>query len=301
MGLLSGQDERWNSLRGEGVMQRSFAAGGTTPRRFLLIIVLAVLSAAMPTSLTCAAITPTGDVSPSNPSSWTSATTGYIGNTASGTLTVDGGSDLLSSYTYIGYSSTAAGVVNVRGTGSTWTNNGYPTEALYLQVGYYGGGTLSIADGGNVSSSTSEIGNYSGSTGLVSVDGVGSLWALSNPSSLTVGNFGSGTLSITNGGRVSSGTDGASIGGYLTSVVTVNGAGSKWINNGELIVGYYGAATLAITDGGSVSVAGATYVGQAGSTATIQFGANGGTLTTQALFASPTQLAGTGLSTRRDL
>ena len=55
------------------------------------------------------------------------------------------------------------------------------------------------------------------------------------------------------------------------------------------------AGTLSITNGGSVSVYSKTYVGATtGSSGIIDFGTNGGTLTTDALFASPTQLAGTG-------
>jgi hypothetical protein len=73
-------------------MQRSLAAGRTISGRFVLGIALVALSAVVPISLARADITPTGDVSPSNPSGWGGTTTGYIGDTASGTLTVNGGS-----------------------------------------------------------------------------------------------------------------------------------------------------------------------------------------------------------------
>ena len=66
----------------------------------------------------------TGNVSPSNPASWNSSTSGYIGNTAAGTVTVNSGSQLSSYYGYLGYSSTGTGVATVDGTGSTWTNSG---------------------------------------------------------------------------------------------------------------------------------------------------------------------------------
>ena len=59
--------------------------------------------------------------------------------------------------------------------------------------------------------------------------------------------------------------------------------------------GVDGSGMLSITNGGSVSAAGATYVGSgAGSTGVIEFGSNGGTLTTQSLYALPSQLTGTG-------
>jgi T5SS/PEP-CTERM-associated repeat protein len=203
-------------------------------------------------------ITSTGDVSPSEPSTWTGTTTAYIGDTSAGTVTVDADSDLTSYYGYVGYGSSATGVVNINGSGSTWTSS------YQLHVGSYGSGTLSITDGGSVISSNSGfyrsayIGRDSGSTGVVTVNGVGSIW--NNSGSLSVGGSGSGTLSITNGGSViiSSSNSGFDPIAYIgrdsgsTGVVTVNGVGSIWNNSGDLSVGSSGSGTLSITDGGSV-------------------------------------------------
>ena len=51
-----------------------------------------------------------------DPSTWTAgATQAYIGDTSSGTLTVDGGSGLNTAYGYLGYAATATGLVNVAG------------------------------------------------------------------------------------------------------------------------------------------------------------------------------------------
>ncbi len=85
--------------------------------------------------------------------------------------------------------------------------------------------------------------------------------------------------------------------------VTVDGAGSTWNNSlGDLYVGNSGSGTLNIYNGGFVSVASDTYVGMnAGSTGTINFGSNGGTLSTQSLLAAPSQLAGTGTISARGL
>ena len=58
-----------------------------------------------------------GDVNPTGPSSWTSSTMGYVGDTSNGTLTVDSGSDLLSSSCYIGYNSGVSGTMKVDGAG----------------------------------------------------------------------------------------------------------------------------------------------------------------------------------------
>jgi T5SS/PEP-CTERM-associated repeat protein len=361
-----------------------------------------VLFFAGPFSSARAAITVTGNVSPANPSTWTSSTTGYIGNTAAGTLT-DNGSRLLSSTGYIGYGSGASGVVNVSGTGSTWTNGG-------LYVGNSGSGTLNITGGGAVSSGfVGYVGNLTGSIGAVTVNGPGSTWT--NSSDLYVGNSGNGTLNITNRaavtvggatyvasnagstGTINFGTNGGTLTtnsllaspsqltgtgtvnthglvsdldlvfdathgltrtltlnsqgagqnvtvnltqnsggalgagymgngsltirdgivvnsgyGYLgyragsNGVATVDGAGSAWNNASDLYVGLYGGnGTLNIANGGSVSVAGATCVAFIGGTGTINFGPNGGTLATQSLYASPTQLAGAGTINARGL
>jgi T5SS/PEP-CTERM-associated repeat protein len=315
------------------------------------------LSLLAPLSPVRAALTATGDVSPSDPTTWNTSTTGYIGNTSAGSLTVDNGSGLASNYGYLGYSSGSVGVATVDGTGSTWTDSGnfyvgysgngtlnitnggavtvtgttyvapntgstgtinfgssggtLTTQTLYaspsqmtgtgtinacglvsdvdltfdsahplkqtialnsspsqtvmlnldmtggnsdLGVGLTGNGTLTIRDGITVSSSDGYVGYGLGSTGTVSVDGTGSTWTNSY---LYVGLDGSGMLNITNGGTVHTtflaalGQGGAPP--NSTGTVTVAGAGSKWINNGNLYVGNFGSGTLSITNGGTVT------------------------------------------------
>jgi T5SS/PEP-CTERM-associated repeat protein len=219
-------------------MSRSWA----TRSRSFWFALLAAISLAGSLASARAAITPIGDVEPANPSTWTSSTNGYIGNTASGTLTVNGGNDLLSGNGYIGYGSGSTGLVAVDGAGSA------VTTAQFLVVGEFGQGTLKVTNHATVSSVSGQIGEFSGSTGVVTVDGTGSTWN-NNSSFYSIG----------------------------------------------LIVGVSGSGTLNITNGGAVTVASATCVGDgAGSTGTINFGAHGGTLTTQSLYASPTQMAGTG-------
>ena len=69
--------------------------------------------------------------------------------------------------------------------------------------------------------------------------------------------------------------------------VTVDGFGSTW-NSGGLTVGYIGTGTLNISNGGTVVVAGTTYASTTSrGTGTINFGANGGTLTTGSLTFCP--------------
>jgi len=134
----------------------------------------AVLSIAVTLSPARAAFTVSGDVVPANPSTWTSFTNGYIGNTSGGTLTVDSG-NLLSSWGYIGFGGSATGLVNISGTNSKWTS----TYGVFVGGGS-GSGTLNITNGGTVSNAYgwgyTYIGHNSGSTGAVTVSGTGTTW-----------------------------------------------------------------------------------------------------------------------------
>jgi T5SS/PEP-CTERM-associated repeat protein len=143
-----------------------------------------------------AAITSTGNVSPSNPSSWTSSTHGYVGNSAAtGSLTVDGNSNLLSSQIDIGYRTGATGFVIVTGGEAKWTNSNI------IGIGDYGGaGTLTVTGGASVSSYNTIVGwIYSGSMGVINVDGAGSKLT---GYQLSVGNDGTGMLNISHGATV---------------------------------------------------------------------------------------------------
>ena len=165
------------------------SSGNNFPMLQSLTFTLLLVSLCAPAH---AVITWTGDIDPNDPNTWTSSTYGYIGKTADGTLTVDGGSGLESKYGYIGYESSSTGQATVVGLNSSWSNSGH------LSVGFNGDGTLVISDGGTVSSPGSSIGNVSGSTGHVTVDGNGSTWTDSDD--LYIGHKGDGTLNISSGG-----------------------------------------------------------------------------------------------------
>ena len=120
-----------------------------------------------------------------------------------------------------------------------------------IVVGNYGSGTLSIANHGSVTGG-GILGDYTGSSGLVTVDGPGSIW--SNGCSCVGGN-GSGTLSITGGGSVTGSFTSILIGANAGShgLVKVDGAGSSWSNSGVFYVGCTGAGTLSIANHGIVT------------------------------------------------
>lgn len=160
-----------------------------------------------------------------------------------------------------------------------------PTESLFLDSRFYVGktnsGTLTITNGGVVSSSTIiDIGN--GSSGSVTVSGSGSRFDSTSLVYIGIGG-GVGTLTISDGGTASSeyavvGTPGSS--------VTVTGAGSHWHVNDSILAmspagilvengGRISGASASIAPGGNITVSGANSrleVGQLGFGAYIQNG-----------------------------
>jgi len=101
---------------------------------------------------------------------------------------------------------------------------------------------------------------------------------------LFVGNFGTGALTIQNGGTLSDLV--SYIGNFAgsTGTVTVTGAGSSWTTSYDLEVGNRGTGTLTIQNGGKVS-SHTSYIGyNAGSTGTVTIDGAGSSLTSSATF-----------------
>ncbi len=188
-----------------------------------------------------------GNVDPSDPSTWDSSVYAYIGKYGNGTMSITGGSDVIDYRGTIGTNLSSTGVVTVDGAGSTWTNS----SALW--VGYQGSGTMNITNGGTVSARYESAIGYRSSTGEVTVDGVGSTWTNGNVLRVGYGYNSNGTLNITNGGEVSNKSIQIGDKSLSTATVTVDGAGSKLINSVDIYVGIKGDGTLNITNGGEVS------------------------------------------------
>jgi len=109
-------------------------------------------------------------------------------------------------------------------------------------------------------SGSADIATLDAGVGKVLVEGLGSVWNVSNH--LNIGLAGQGTLDITNGGLVSSGMP-ATIGNQVGASGTVNilGLNSVWNTNGQtLIVANAGIGRLNLIAGGVVH-AGNTYIG----------------------------------------
>lgn len=199
-------------------------------------------------SMVHAAATTSGSINPTTaPETWTNSTAAYIGYSGAGALTVDSGTDILSSDGHIACKKATTSSVTITGSGSTWINSGG------LDVGESGTGSLNINNGGYVSSAGafgSRVGNWGGSFGTVTVSGSGSKWT--NTGEIEIGFWGSGSLQILNGGVVEN-TD-AIIDSDTSATATVDGSGSKWTNSGTLSVGeFWGDGALSITNGGTVT------------------------------------------------
>ncbi len=124
-----------------------------------------------------------------------------------------------------------------------------------LAVGYQNSGSLALKNGATATTYCGYIGDNAGSTGTATVAGAGSTWTISNGGVINVGNYGTGSLSITNGGVVT-GPIGTSlnVGYYMgsTGTVIVDGAGSQLNPGTSFAVGEYGAGTAYVRNGGSV-------------------------------------------------
>ncbi len=136
--------------------------------------------------------------------------------------------------------------------GGTAGLSNFEAVANLVVVGWSQGksGRLEITDNGKLTGAFSWIGDNVGSVGEVRVDGVNARWEATQ---LIIGRSGTGFLSILGGASVVS-ADGI-IGNKGVGAVLIEGAGSRWTNNGNLTIGLFDTALgrLDILSGGTVS------------------------------------------------
>ncbi len=206
----------------------------------------------------------------------TSSDTLYVGYSGTGTLNVNSGGTATTDTALVGFRPGVTGSVNVQDSGSTFSASGQTV------VGAWGTGNLNITNGGQVTTDTLSVGGFDpttitlaadvaggltnpNGTGQVTVTGTGSSLSITGQNPLTLGAGGTGTLTVSNGGQVTSPDN--FVGGYLkftedpvshvrnvsilsgTGTAQVTGAGSQWHTN-ALVVGVGGAGTLDISNGG---------------------------------------------------
>jgi len=197
---------------------------------------------------------------------------GYQGS-GSGNLSIENGGLVANQNAYLGFFGT--GTATVTGSGSQWRNDGNLTVGLAEGGGYRGTGTLTVADGGEVTvegtlyATKSDLaGNgkitthgavldadlvmNNGSQQIVTTFGNGGQLIIGT-GDLGIGYKAAGTLTVSNGAFLQSSN------GYLgyaensTGKAHITGAGSQWQIGDILVVGDYGAGTLIIDEGGLVT------------------------------------------------
>lgn len=204
----------------------------------------------------------------------------YVGYKGNGILDVTDGGQISADESWIGVFPDVSGTASISGANSTWMNTSN------LLVGAWGQGNLIISDGAEVTAPEvfisgmpsewiGEDAQYPNAIpngqGTVSVTGENSRLNVTAPTTLNVGGWGEGILSISNGGTVTS--ENSVIGGYdpfynnLDSyaqyfdpgtdlgggngIVTVTGDPSLFQSQ-YLTVGFSGNGTLDISDGAEV-------------------------------------------------
>ena len=196
----------------------------------------------------------TGEVTVSGTgSTWTNNGRLYVGQQGNGILRITDGGIVTSTTGIVGGSVGSTGFAEVSGIGSQWHMSGT------LDIADRELGTLRILNGGVVTSNKAYIGYTANSSGVLEVSGPGSQLNTSG-TEFYIGNYGDGTLRITDGGVVT--TAGYSSVGVLlsangfrsTGLVEVDGAGSRFEVNGTyLAIGQYGDGKMRITNGGVVT------------------------------------------------
>ncbi|WP_258584586.1 autotransporter outer membrane beta-barrel domain-containing protein [Mesorhizobium sp. AR02] len=205
-----------------------------------------------------------------------------VGNAGTGTLTIKNGGTVLSQTGYVGIAAGSTGTALVTGAGSTW-NSVVLFVGGYNDIGDSGSGTLTVSNGGSITTSYGEVGAAAGSTGDVTVDGTSSIW--NDAKDLIIGYSGNGSLTIQNGGTVSSDNSFVGMEAGGTGKVFVTGTGSTW-HTGNLFVGGdnnsssdSGSGSLTIEKGAIVDNGGLTAIGYAAaSTGTVTVTGAGSTL-----------------------
>jgi len=122
-----------------------------------------------------------------------------------------------------------------------------------INIGHSGTGVLTVQNSAQVNiSNSAKLGTAPDSKGTLLVSGLGSQFS-SAGSLFLVGEQGSGSLTIENGGVASNVNSVIADRLGSTGNAVVTGQGSQWVNTLSLIVGQSGQASLSILDAGKVT------------------------------------------------
>lgn len=175
-------------------------------------------------------------------SSWTNANSLVIGSSGTGSVAIQNGGTGSSGWATLGNNANSAGTLAVTGNGSNFAVGGQ------LSVGNLGTGTLNISNGGVVSSGSTFVG---GNNSSVVIDGAGSqLIADTFATGVTGTGSYTNTVTVQNGGRLTS--NGVSLSYGPVTNATVTGTGSVWTATNNFYIAIFNDASLSVTNGGVV-------------------------------------------------
>ncbi len=215
---------------------------------------------------------------------WNNTVQLHVGQDGTGLASITNGARTDSGFSTIGRYGAGIGTINVDGAGTLFNSVGAFNDVLgpALNVGYWGTGTLNVTNGARVQSKHGAIGTGFGSdpgtaiitsgVGTATIDGANSIWH--NDLTLTIGlgtvdpnhktitapaSRGSGTLNITNGGRVENTDAILAAVANTTGRATLSGANSIWASSGSMYIGGQssgagGTAFVTVNTGASVQV-----------------------------------------------
>ena len=183
----------------------------------------------------------------------TSGTGISLVQTSTGSLVLSGGGSFDTLSVQAGAASATGGILALTApTGTGNVNSG-------LQIGAASGQTGSFTANGGATVNVTEnvyIGDAAGSSGTLTVTGPGTVLNATGGMSnrLAVGNFGTGTLNITNGGAVNVGQLFQNRqAGSGTSTILVNGAGSTLQVINQATFGSFGVGNTTVQNGGTLT------------------------------------------------
>ena len=183
-----------------------------------------------------------------------------VGDDGIGSVTIKSGGEIRSSSASgqavtVGHYST--GSVSIDGAGSDWTATGEFT------VGYYGTGTLQVAAGASLETGSSDsavgfvLGEQAGGSGAATITGAGS--TLTNSGEFIIGGAGTGSLTIADGGDVTTrGSADLGNGTIRLDGGTFDSAGTLTLAAGQSLSGHGTAEAFGIINAATVQASGGT-------------------------------------------
>jgi len=159
----------------------------------------------------------------------------YTGNRGQGSLEVaSGGVVRVSSRCYVAYSAGSAGIVTIKGAGST-----LDLSKNDLVIGHNGHGTVRITQGGTITSGDGTIGYWSSATGEVQITGVDSIWNVQGKLDIR-----QGSVSVADGGTLAA----SSLAVAAKGTLNVGSAGGVYVKGPFSVSGKLNLSNRSLVD-----------------------------------------------------